>query len=93
MAQQTEQDAPKIEFPCDRYLIKVMGDAIPDFKPFVASVLCKFDTNVTVDSFRENPSKNGRFVSLNVHMRIEEAEHLQQLFDELKLNPMVKMVL
>jgi len=85
--------APKIVFPCDRYLIKIVGDAQPEYKHFVASVLVKYDPNVTLDRFTENPSKNGRFVSLNIWMRIEEEAHLTLLFDELKVNPMVKMVL
>jgi putative lipoic acid-binding regulatory protein len=87
------EDAPKIEFPCERYLIKIVGDSHPEYKPFVAGVLSKYDASVTVDSFRENPSKNGRFVSLNVHMRIEKEDHLRELFEELKVNAMVKMVL
>ncbi len=86
-------EAPKIEFPCDDYLIKVVGDSHPDYRVFVASVLVKYDTKVTVDCFQENPSRNGRFVSLTVRMRIEEEAHLQLLFDELKVNPMVRMVL
>jgi len=87
------EDAPKIEFPCEDYLIKIVGDSLPDYKPFVASVLVKYDNRITVNSFKENPSKNGRFVSLNVRMNIEKEEHLKQLFEELKVNSMVKMVL
>jgi putative lipoic acid-binding regulatory protein len=85
--------APKIEFPCERYLIKVVGDAHPDYQQFVAGVLVKYDPAVTVERFSENPSKNGRFVSLTIWMRIEQEAHLTLLFDELKVNPMVKMVL
>lgn len=42
--------APKIEFPCERYLIKVVGDAHPDYQQFVAGVLVKYDPAVTVES-------------------------------------------
>lgn len=87
------EDAPKIEFPCDGYVIKIVGDNHPDYKPFVASVLVAYDGNVSEQSFRENPSKNGNFVSLTVKMRIEEEAHLTQLFEQLKANPMVKMVI
>lgn len=89
----TNQEPPKIEFPCDDYLIKVVGDVHPDYKPFVASVLVKYDATVTVERFTENLSKNGRFTSLTVRMRIEEENHLTLLFNELKANSMVKMVL
>lgn len=87
------EDAPKIEFPCDDYLIKIVGDDHPDYRPFVAGVLVKYDAKVTEASFTENVSKNGRFVSLTIRMRIEEEIHLTQLFEELKTNTMVKMVL
>lgn len=87
------ETAPKIVFPCERYLIKVVGDAHPDYQQFVAGVLVKYDATVSVERFSENTSKNGRFVSLTIWMRIEQEAHLTLLFEELKLNPMVKMVL
>ena len=37
------EDAPKIVFPCDDYVIKVVGDMHPEFKPFVTEVLCRYD--------------------------------------------------
>ncbi len=89
----SQQEPPKIEFPCDDYLIKIVGDVHPDYKPFVISVLVKYDPTVTSERFSENLSKNGRFVSLTIRMRIEEEIHLTHLFEELKTNEMVKMVL
>lgn len=87
------EDAPKIEFPCDDYVIKIVGDSVPEYKPFVASVLKKFDESVHEGRFTENPSKNGNFVSLTIRMRIEQESHLEELFVELKTNNLVKMVL
>ncbi|MFQ3230663.1 YbeD family protein [Reinekea sp.] len=85
--------APKIVFPCADYMIKVVGDETPLYRGFVASVLTKFDSRVTPSSFTEQPSKNGRFVSLTVRMHIEKEADLASLFEELKNNSMVKMVL
>jgi putative lipoic acid-binding regulatory protein len=65
----------------------------PDYKSFVATVLAQYDPSVNIDSFSENLSKNGRFVSLTIRMRIEEEKQLTLLFEELKANPLVKMVL
>lgn len=87
------EDAPKIEFPCDDYVIKIVGDAVPEYKPFVAAVLKQYDDTVHEGRFSENPSKNGNFVSLTIRMRIEEETHLQSLFVELKASSLVKMVL
>jgi putative lipoic acid-binding regulatory protein len=89
----TKPEPPKIEFPCDDYVIKVVGDVDPTYKPFVASVLSKFDSKVTVEKFKENPSRNGRFVSLTIRMKIEKEEHLKLLFEELQANKLVRMVL
>lgn len=87
------EDAPKIEFPCDDYVIKIVGDSVPEFKPFVTAVLSQFDDQVHEGRFSENPSKKGNFVSLTIRMRIEKEAHLDELFVELKANSMVKMVL
>ena len=39
MSQQTEQEAPKIEFPCPDYPIKVIGRDGPDFQDVVIDVV------------------------------------------------------
>ncbi|TCS41674.1 HP0495 family protein [Reinekea marinisedimentorum] len=86
-------EAPKIEFPCESYVIKVVGDNHPELKPFVTDVLSQYDERVHIDCYKENPSKNGRFVSLTVRMRIEKLDDLRQLHEELKVSASVKMVL
>lgn len=87
------EDAPKIEFPVDDYMIKIVAEEHVEYREFVAGVLVKYDASVNVDRFREAPSKNGKYVSLTVFMRIEEEQHLRDLFEELKANHRVKMVL
>lgn len=87
------EDAPRIEFPVDDYMIKIVAEEHDEYRGFVAGVLVKYDARVTVESFREAPSKNGKYVSLTVFMRIEEEQHLKDLFEELKTNSRVKMVL
>lgn len=86
-------DAPKIQFPCDDYIIKVVGVASPQLKPFVTSVLTQIDSAVTQQSYRETLSKNGRFLSLTVKMRIVRKSQLTELFDQLKVNSLIKLVL
>lgn len=86
-------EAPKIEFPCKDYLIKVMGDNHHEFKSFVTEVLSQYDQRIHMDCYKENPSKNGRFVSLTVRMHIEKADDLRQLHEQLQASSSVKMVL
>lgn len=89
----SQPDAPKITFPCDDYMIKVVGDAKVALCDFVHSVLVQFDDQLTLDSFTAKPSRNGRFESLTVFMRIEAEVHLSELFEQLKADERVKMVI
>ncbi|MCH8529691.1 MAG: DUF493 domain-containing protein [Saccharospirillum sp.] len=89
----TDTEAPKITFPCDDYLIKVVGDTDETFRQFVHSVLVQFDGRLTEASFSINVSRNGRFESLTVRMRIERESHLTELFELLKADTRVRMVL
>lgn len=89
----SQPDAPKITFPCDDYMIKVVGDAEVALCDFVHSVLVQFDDQLTLDSFTAKPSRNGRFESLTVFMRIEAEVHLSELFEQLKADERVKMVI
>lgn len=89
----TQPSPPKITFPCEDYVIKVMGSDHQDFRGFVADVLNQYDNKVTVSSFTERPSSKGRFVSLTVKMTIQSENDLSSLFEALKKNPLVKMVL
>ena len=87
----SQPEAPKIEFPCDDYMIKVVGDAEVALRDFVHQVLVRYDSRLTLESFTSKPSRNGRFESLTVFMRVEV--HLSELFDVLKSDDRVKMVI
>lgn len=89
----TQQDPSKITFPCDDYVIKVVGDAHASFSAFVHAVLVQYDSRLTHDAISVKPSRNGRFESLTVRMRIEKEQHLSDLFRELKASDKVRMVL
>jgi putative lipoic acid-binding regulatory protein len=89
----TQQEPPKITFPCDDYVIKVVGDVHEGFRGFVHSVLVRYDPGLSEASFSASPSRNGRFESLTVRMRIEQENHLTELFNALKTDERVRMVL
>lgn len=89
----TRQDPPKITFPCDDYVIKVVGEAEQGFQSFVHSVLVRYDQQLNESSFTVNTSRNARFESVTVRMRIEREAHLTELFEALKADARVRMVL
>lgn len=88
----TEQDPPKIEFPCS-YPIKVMGDAAPDFKDFVIEVMSKHAGEVAQSDVSIRESRNGSFLSVTVTITATGVDQLTRIHEELKLSSRVKMVL
>ncbi len=88
----TEPKAPKIEFPCD-YIIKVIGNAAPDFREFVVSVVERHAPGISEDRISVNDSRNGRFTSVRLTIVATGEEQLKALFEELKASGRVHMVL
>lgn len=89
----TEQDAPKIEFPCKNYPVKVVGEEADTFKADVFAVFARLGIEHSTTRIREMPSKNGRFVALTVPITAESVEQLATLNTELRKLPAVKMVI
>ena len=88
----SDQKAPKIEFPCD-YLIKVIGDAAPDFTEFVISVVESHAPGISENDVTVKDSRGGRFASVNITIRATGEPLLHPLFEELKASGRVHMVL
>lgn len=87
-----EQSRPEIEFPCADYPIKVVGDAEPNFRAQVVTVLERLAVEFS-DSMREAPSRNGRFVSLTIFITAEHEEQLKDINGQLRRLDCVRMVL
>lgn len=94
MSDSTEQPAaPKIEFPCEDYPIKVLGDSGERLYQLVIEVMERnvpgFDqTRVTVKD-----SRKGRFQSVTVWITATGAPQLQTIHEELREDPCIKMVM
>lgn len=94
MSDSTEQPpAPKIEFPCEDYPIKVLGDAGERLYQLVIEVMERhapgFDqTRVTV-----RDSRKARFQSVTVWITATGALQLQTIHEELRADPCIKMVM
>ncbi len=83
---------PKIEFPCD-YVIKVIGDAAPDFTEFAVAVVERHAPGVTDGDITVNDSSKGRFSSVSLRIVATGEPQLKALFEELKASGRVHMVL
>jgi len=87
-----DQEAPKIEFPCD-YPIKVVGRAAPDYKQFVIDVIQKHAADLDPDKVELQPSRNGNFYSVRFTINATGVDQLEAIFEELKASGRVTMVI
>jgi len=88
----TEQQPPKIEFPCD-YPIKVVGHATSDYRDFVVEVVRKHAPDLDDAKIAVIDSRNGKFQSIRLIIRATGADQLDAIFQELKASGRVQMVL
>lgn len=93
MSQNTEQQAPKIEFPCANYPIKIIGDSCDTFVEIVLEVVQRHAPEVHPDSITRRDSSNGRFLSVQVHIHAQSIEQLENINRDLRETGIVRMVL
>lgn len=89
----SEQQPPKIEFPCSDYPIKVLGDADHEMHTFVLDIMERhapgFDqTRVTISE-----SSNGRFQSLTIWITATGEQQLSAINQDLRTSKKVRMVM
>lgn len=89
----SEQNAPKIEFPCERYPIKVIGDAGEGFVETIVEVIRRHAPDLEESSVVMRDSRNGRFLSLQVLITATGVEQLQAIHVDLRATGRVHMVL
>ncbi len=89
----TEQQPPKIEFPCENYPIKVLGDADREMHSYVLEIMERhapgFDqTRITIAE-----SSKGRFQSLTVWITATGESQLRAINDDLRISKKIRMVM
>ncbi|MGB2040866.1 MAG: YbeD family protein [Porticoccaceae bacterium] len=88
----TEQEAPKIEFPCD-YPIKVMGEAQVEFHEHVLQVMDTHAPGFDRSRITIRDSSKGRWQSITLVITATGKPQLEAIFADLKTSRLVKMVL
>lgn len=89
----TTPPAPKIEFPCERYPIKVIGDAGDGFSELVVEVIQRHAPDLDVTTLVSRDSRNGRFLSIQVLITATSVDQLQNIHSDLRATGRVHMVL
>ncbi|HHX33947.1 MAG TPA: DUF493 domain-containing protein [Gammaproteobacteria bacterium] len=93
MTEDTQQQPPKIEFPCANYPIKIIGDNCDTFVDVVIEVVQRHAPEVDPEAFTRRDSSNGRFLSVQVHINAQCIEQLQDINRDLRETGLVRMVL
>ena len=88
----TEVKAPKIEFPCADYPIKVIGDTGVGFKDKFIAILEKHAT-INHDRVDERQSTNGKYTTIQLHIVATDQDQLYNINSELRATGFVHMVL
>lgn len=89
----SQVNPPKIEFPCPRYPIKVVGDAGEDFRELVIEVVQRHAPDLDTTSLVMRESSKGRFVSVQVLITATGVDQLQAIHVDLRATGRVHMVL
>ncbi|MCW2294166.1 putative lipoic acid-binding regulatory protein [Pseudomonas sp. BIGb0408] len=89
----TDVQAPKIEFPCPNYPIKVIGEAGDGFTDMVIEVIQRHAPDFDAGTLVTRDSRNGRFLSVQVLITATGVEQLQSIHVDLRATGRVQMVL
>jgi uncharacterized protein len=84
---------PKIEFPCDDYMIKVIGDYQLGFVDRVLELTQLHAPEVGADKMQVRYSEKGNFCSVTLWIRATGEPQLQSLHQSLRSYAHVRMVL
>lgn len=89
----TDQEPPKIEFPCPDYPIKIVGFAGADFREYVLQVVERYAPGFDAERIEVRDSSNGKYQSITIKITATGEEQLSGLNTELRQNGLVKLVL
>ena len=88
----TEQEPPKIEFPCE-YPIKVLGRSTEQFQGVILEVFESHAPGFDRESIVVKASGKGTFTSLTITITATGKEQLQALHQDLMATGQVQMVI
>lgn len=89
----SQQQPPKIEFPCENYPIKVLGEASPELHTYVVEIMERHAPGFDQARITIKESSKGRYNSLTVWITATGVEQLSAIHEDLRLNRSIKMVM
>lgn len=89
----SQQEPPKIEFPCANYPIKALGVASEEYYQAVLEIMERHAPGFDRSKIKVQDSSKGRFNSVTVFIEATGVEQLTAIFEDLKKHPSTKMVI
>ncbi len=89
----SQQEPPKIEFPCENYPIKIMGEHSERYQEIALTVVEKHAPGFDRERISVRVSSKGSFRSITVYITATGADQLKALHVELQALSETKMVL
>ena len=88
-----EKDAPKIEFPCKNYPVKVVGKGTEDYRESVLAIFDIHAPDYDPSRIKVRDSGKGNFQALTVFITATGVDQLSALHKALSDHKLVHMVL
>jgi putative lipoic acid-binding regulatory protein len=88
----SDEDAPKIEFPC-LYPIKIIGFAESDFQATVVEIVERHTGKITAELIKVRQSSQQQYLSVTITIAATGKDQLENIFSDLKRVDSVKLVL
>lgn len=89
----SQQEPPKIEFPCPNYMVKVLGVSGEPTRQFVIKTFNQLNIDIDPTAMKITPSGKGTFESLTLFITAESPQQLSDLNEALRKSDLVKIVL
>lgn len=89
----SQPEAPKIEFPCPDYPIKVVGKGKDDYDQVVFEIIQIHAPECDFARLTARDSKNGRFRAVTVYITATGIDQLQNIHTDLTAHDYVHMVI
>lgn len=89
----SQPDAPKIEFPCVDYPIKVVGVAIDGYDQIMIDIISVHAEVSNDERTRAQESSKGKFRSLTIYITATGPDQLSNIHRDLSAHPNVRMVM
>lgn len=86
-------EAPRIEFPCEDYPIKVVGFNEDDFRGFVIETVQIHAPDLDLTKISVAESRTGKYLSVRISITATGEDQLRALHDDLKASGRVQTVL